>query len=228
MNKTGLECRGVSYFPTGVGEKRQPLLQGVCARFEKGRISLLTGEMGAGKTTLLSILAGLLRPAEGEVIAEGLPVSRWSSAHLDRWRRKMGFVFQSCHLWAELTALENVILPMIPRGETLARLRTMGMESLMKLGVEDLAGRCVRGLSLGERQRVAVARALVSQPAFLLADEPTAHQDEDGVNIVLDLLASVADGNATVVVASHDPRLFKDIRIEHRWRLTEGKIERIS
>ena len=228
MTPAGLEARGVSYFPEGAGGEEGALLRKVSARFEKGRITLLSGEMGAGKTTLLNTLAGLLRPAEGEVIAEGLAVSHWTSAHLDRWRRDVGLVFQSCHLWAGLTVLENVILPMIPRGEKLARLRTFGLESLKRLGVAHLAGRRARGLSLGERQRVTVARALVSRPAFVLADEPTAHQDEGGVAIVLDCLASAAEGNATLVVASHDPRVLKDLRIEHRWHLTKGRIERIS
>lgn len=226
MSEPGLECRNVSYVGTGFpGEPRQ-VLRRATASFGKGRVALVTGEMGAGKTTLLSVLAGLLRPTEGEVIAEGFPVSRWTMTHRDRWRRKVGLVFQASHLWADLTVLENVMLPMIPRSKSLNRQRSAGLESLEMLGVAHLAGRSVRELSAGERQRVSVSRAMVSRPAVVLADEPTAHQDEEGVMRILGCLVLAAGWNAAVVVASHDPRVEEAGRSQDRWHMTQGRIER--
>jgi ABC-type lipoprotein export system ATPase subunit len=227
MNDVGLECREVAFAPGGPAQGHTPILDGVTAIFGKGSPALVTGPMGAGKSTLLHILAGLLRPSRGEVLAEGRPVSRWTAAHRDLWRRSAGIALQASSLWPELTALENVMLPLIPRGKALTTLRAMGLEALESLGVSHLAGRTARLLSGGERQRVAVARALVSRPAFLFVDEPTAHQDDDGVRRILESVSSAVSWNATVVAASHDPRvaeagLFKDL-----WRLTGGRLERI-
>jgi ABC-type lipoprotein export system ATPase subunit len=226
MKETGLECRDMSFAPRGWAEDRPPLLDGIDACFPEGTISLVTGPMGAGKSTLLHILSGLLRPTRGEVIAGGRPISRWTAAHRDRWRRGAGIAFQSSSLWPELTALENVILPMVPRGSSLPALRATGRGALESVGVGGLAGRSVRSLSGGERQRVSVARALVSRPAFLFVDEPTAHQDEEGVGQVLGAISSAPAWNATVVVASHDPRVAGADLFAHRWNLKDGGLER--
>jgi ABC-type lipoprotein export system ATPase subunit len=161
------------------------------------------------------------------VLAGGQPVSRWTAAHRDRWRRSVGIAFQASSLWPELTALENVILPMVPRGKSLPTLRALGLEVLEALGVSDLAGRKARVLSGGERQRAAIARALVSRPAFLFVDEPTAHQDDQGVKQVLGAISSSTAWGATLVVASHDPRVADEGLFSDRWHLTAGRLERI-
>jgi len=227
MNEGGLECRGVWFHPRDrAGEGQQAILDGVNAVFAKGSLALITGPMGAGKSTLIHILSGLLRPTQGEVIAEGKPVSRWTTAHRDLWRRRVGIAFQTSSLWPELTALENVILPMIPRARSLPTLRSLALESLDALGVSHLAGKDVRLLSGGERQRVALARALVSRPAFLFADEPTAHQDNEGVKQVLGAVSSAIAWNAAVVVASHDPRVPETGLFNDRWHLAAGRLEK--
>lgn len=225
MIDCGLECRQVTFAPAERSAAGQAaVLDGVSAGFRKGSLSLIAGPMGAGKSTLLHILAGLLRPTAGEVLAEGRPVSRWTAAHRDQWRRSVGIAFQASSLWPELTALENVMLPMVPRGMRVATLRTLGLEALDALGISDLAGRSARVLSGGERQRVAMARALVSRPAFLLVDEPTAHQDDDGVRRVLGAISSAAEWGATVVVASHDPRVAESRLFPDRWHLEAGRL----
>jgi putative ABC transport system ATP-binding protein len=228
MNHVGLECREVAYAPPGdPAQAPAPILDGATASFVKGAPALVTGPMGAGKSTLLHILAGLLRPSRGEVLAEGRPVSRWTAAHRDLWRRSVGIALQASSLWPELTALENAMLPLIPRGKPLAALRTLGLEALESLGVSHLAGRSARLLSGGERQRVAVARALASRPAFLFLDEPTAHQDAEGVRRILGAVSSAVSWNATVVAASHDPRVAEAGLFQDLWRLTGGRLERI-
>jgi ABC-type lipoprotein export system ATPase subunit len=227
MNDAGLECREVAFAPRDLAEGQPPILDGVNASFAKGALTLITGPMGAGKSTLLHIIAGLLRPTRGEVIAGGRPVSRWTAAHRDLWRRSVGIAFQASSLWPELTVLENVILPMVPRDKSLPTIRALGLEALEALGVSDLAGRSARILSGGERQRVAVARALVSRPAFLFVDEPTAHQDDEGVRRVLGAISSATEWTATVVVASHDPRVADAGLFVDRLHLKDGRLERM-
>lgn len=227
MNHAGLECREVTFSPGERPGGPPPILDGVSAAFRNGSPALITGPMGAGKSTLLHILAGLLRPTRGEVLAEGRPVSRWTAAHRDLWRRNVGIAFQASTLWPELTALENVMLPMVPRGKGLRTLRAQGLEALEALGVADIAGRNARTLSGGERQRVAVARALVSRPAYLFVDEPTAHQDDEGVRQVLGALSSATAWHAVILAASHDPRVAEADLFSDLWRLTEGRLERV-
>ena len=194
------------------------------ATFNAGQLALINGETGAGKTTLLHVLAGLLRPTQGEVLADGDPVSRWVSAHRDRWRRRVGIVFQSDRLVDDLSALENVFLPLLPRGYPLAECRQLAMSALGRLQVDGLATETTYKLSGGERQRVSIARALVSQPAFLLADEPTAHQDRNGASFITDTLQAVATAGTTVVVTAHDERLLASDITRQRYRLERGRL----
>jgi ABC-type lipoprotein export system ATPase subunit len=222
-----IEARKIGYSYPGPGGREIPVLRSVSAAFAKGSAVLVTGAMGAGKSTLLHILAGILRPTEGEVLMEGKAVSRWTAAHRDRWRRNVGIVFQTTYLWPELTPLENVFLPLVPRGVSVNDLRSMGQESLKAFEVLHLAGRKVRDLSGGEKQRLALARAWVARPPILLVDEPTSHQDDEGVKIVLERIAADVRLGATVVAASHDPRIESE-PFRERWRLAAGKLERMS
>jgi putative ABC transport system ATP-binding protein len=201
------------------------VLRDVSAEFPRGGLSLVTGATGAGKSSLLHLLAGLLRPTAGEVLADGAPVSRWAVGYRDRWRRRVGIVFQSANLFSGLSVLENVILPLIPRGRSLAALRAAGHEVLAELGLADLAGASADRLSGGERQRVALARALVGRPDFLMADEPTAHQDPGNAARVLQVLAACRTRGAAVVVAAHDPRVVGAGVADRRWHLAAGRLE---
>ena len=204
---------------------RRIVLKNVSAVFPRGGLSLVTGATGAGKSSLLHLLAGLLRPTSGEVLADGAPVSRWSAAHRDRWRRRVGIVFQAANLFSELSVLENVILPLVPRAASLTALRAAGREVLAQLALAHLAGAQASQLSGGERQRTALARALVGRPDFLIADEPTAHQDPANAEGVLQALAALRRRNAVVVVAAHDPRVVAAGVADHRWRLDAGRLE---
>jgi len=215
-----LECREISVTASGGSEA---LLRGISAHFGPG-INLIMGETGAGKTTLLQILAGLRRPSSGEVLASGAPISRWVTRHRDLWRRSVGMAFQHTHLIPELTALENVMAPLSPRGLTLARIEALSWEALLQLEAETLVGRQAFRLSGGERQRVGLARAIVGQPEYLLADEPTAHQDVHGFGLVVASLERLATGGSVVVVASHDPRLLERSDFLTRFRLTAGRL----
>jgi putative ABC transport system ATP-binding protein len=208
------------------GQRR--VLDGVDASFLPGEVTLIAGPTGSGKSTLLHLLGGLLRPTEGTVFAGDEPVSRWTAGHRDRWRRDVGIALQDPHLLPGLSALENVILPLVPRGATLAELRAAGRGALEAVGAGDLAGSGSGALSGGERQRVGLARALVSRPGYVLVDEPTAHQDPGGVALVVAALEAARARGAVVVASAHDPRLLEAGLGGSLLRLTDGRLEPCS
>ena len=189
------------------GAADRPILQGIDLRFSAATVTLLTGPTGAGKSSLLHLLGGLLRPTEGQIVADGEAISRWTAAHRDRWRRQVGIAFQQAHLVADLSVEENVLLPLVPRPGGLRAKSAAVREWLERLQVAALAEQPARELSGGERQRVALARALVTEPRLLLLDEPTAHQDRAQVARILEELDAARRRGALVVVATHDPRL---------------------
>ncbi|MBW1878997.1 MAG: ATP-binding cassette domain-containing protein [Deltaproteobacteria bacterium] len=197
-----LRCEGVSLL-----RGQRAVLSGIDATFPTGAVSLITGPTGVGKSTLLHLLGGLMRPTEGTVFAGDAPISRWTAGHRDEWRRRVGMALQAPHLLPGLTALENTLLPLVPRATSLADLRERAREVLGWLGAGHLADEPAGELSGGERQRVSLARSLVGAPDFLLWDEPTAHQDADGVALIADALRRERDRGAVVVAAAHDPRL---------------------
>lgn len=223
---TTLTCRDVTLTrPTPDGQPRT-ILDGVTATFASGSFHLIVGAIGSGKTTLLHLLATLLRPTSGVVLADDQPVSRFTAAHRDRWRRGVGLAFQAALLLPELTALENVMLPLIPRAPSLSQARQHALNQLERLQITHLAARRPPGLSGGERQRVTLARALVHAPALILADEPTAHQDPDGAALVLRLLTEEQARGATLIVVSHDLAVLQSDAPDVTWRLAEGALTR--
>jgi ABC-type lipoprotein export system ATPase subunit len=168
---------------------------------------LLAGVSGSGKSTLLNILAGLLRPSAGSAIVGGQDLTELSEAMLDRWRgRHVGYVPQRLHLIASLDVLDNLQLAQYLAGRRANRAAATAL--LASLGIDALALRMPDQLSQGQAQRVAVARAVINQPALLLADEPTAALDDVQAASAIELLASQADAvGATLIVASHDARI---------------------
>ena len=201
-----LVCQEVSLSRRRADASERAILKDVNLTLTAGQGAMISGKTGAGKSTLLHLLAGLLRPSQGQIIANGQPVSRWNTVHRDLWRRQVGIVFQHPHLINEFTVLENVILPMIPRGTSLTRLRKLAWEALDTFGISHLAKQNVLSLSGGEQQRVAIARAIVSRPAILIADEPTAHQDDEGAALIIEILTGWKLPHTIIIVAAHDSR----------------------
>jgi putative ABC transport system ATP-binding protein len=201
------------------------VLKGIDAVFEPASLTLISGPTGAGKTTLLHLLAGLLRPTAGEVCWGDRAISRWHSGHKDRWRRKVGIVFQHQQLLGDLTAGENVLLPLIPRKISLKEQEAAVAQALHRVDLGDKAARLAARLSGGERQRLSMARAIASGPALLLADEPSAFQDEVQTGNLIDLLQAEKERGAIVVVCSHDPRLRETGRFDQHHRLVRGRLE---
>jgi len=221
-----LACRNLTYaYPNGASSATTPLLRDIDAVFSGGRIVLISGQSGAGKSTLLHLLAGLLRPTSGEILADGQPVSRWLTAHRDRWRRRVGIVFQQDHLVNDLTVLENVMLPLIPRSGSPRYWRESSQNILARLNAGGLVRQSVSTLSGGQRQRVATARALVDAPDYILADEPTAHQDLDNAQRLGHLLQQATERGAVVVVAAHDRHVDEWLRVDQHLLLANGNLE---
>jgi putative ABC transport system ATP-binding protein len=189
----------------GEGAAAVDALAGVSVDFERGRYSAIMGPSGSGKSTLMHILAGLDRPTEGSVRIDDVEITALDDADLTRLRRdKLGFVFQFFNLIPVLTARENIVLPLSIAGRDaepayLDRLvETVGLQDRLTHRPAELSG--------GQQQRVAVARALVSRPAVVFADEPTGNLDSKASEEILRMLrGSVDELGQTVVMVTHDP-----------------------
>ena len=223
-----LVCQEVSLSRRRADASERAILKDVNLTLTAGQGAMISGKTGAGKSTLLHLLAGLLRPSQGQIIANGQPVSRWNTVHRDLWRRQVGIVFQHPHLINEFTVLENVILPMIPRGTSLTQLRKLAWDALDTFGISHLAKQNVLSLSGGEQQRVAIARAIVSRPAILIADEPTAHQDDEGAALIIEKLAGCKLPHTIVIVAAHDPRWTQHRKFaDKHFLLEDGRLKEL-
>jgi putative ABC transport system ATP-binding protein len=189
----------------GEGDAAVDALAGITTSFERGRYSAIMGPSGSGKSTLMHILAGLDRPTSGSVVLDGVEITDLDDGDLTRLRRdKLGFIFQFYNLIPVLTAEENIVLPLSIAGEKPDRewLRQL----VDTVGLADRLTHRPAELSGGQQQRVAVARALISKPAVVFADEPTGNLDSRASEEVLRMLRrSVDDLGQTVVMVTHDP-----------------------
>jgi putative ABC transport system ATP-binding protein len=184
-------------------------LRGADFSAEAGEIVAIMGPSGSGKSTLLHCLAGILAPDKGEVVFSGERIDRLSEARRSELRRgKFGFVFQFGQLVPELTAEENVALPLLLTNRTRAEAFTSARPWFGRLGIDGLEERLSSELSGGEAQRVALARALVAHPQVLFADEPTGSLDSLSGEQVMNLLVDTArEQGTTVVIVTHEPRV---------------------
>ncbi|WP_368497602.1 ABC transporter ATP-binding protein [Herbiconiux sp. A18JL235] len=172
-----------------------------------GRMHCLAGRSGSGKTSILKAAAGLVRPNAGVVAWSGTAVTQLGDDAVTALRRRhVGYLDQGGVLLSGLTALENVLLPAVPDGETRARGRA-ARDLLRRLGVGERMRSRPEELSGGERQRVALARALLFDPPLLVVDEPTASLDRENADTVIALLRGLADAGTAVLVSAHDPNL---------------------
>lgn len=176
--------------------------------FEKGKMYCITGKSGAGKTTLLSVLSGLAKPTEGEILYEDNNI-----AVIDKYKfrsRYIGVVFQSFNLLTKFTAVENVVLSMDIAGVRGIDKKQRAMELLKSVGLsEDEANRRVLLLSGGQQQRVAIARAISYDPDIILADEPTGNLDTETQNEIIEIFRRLANEGKCVILVSHSPEVAK-------------------
>ncbi|MGH7896774.1 MAG: cell division ATP-binding protein FtsE, partial [Candidatus Binatia bacterium] len=190
---------------------RSSALNDVSLRVEPGEFVFLTGPSGAGKTTLLRLLLGAEAATAGQVVIAGRSLARLGRRGITTLRRAIGMVFQDSKLLPGLSVLDNVALPAEAAGAGRREAHSKAFALLRDLGLKDFVRRSPRSLSGGEQQRVAFARALVNQPALLLADEPTGNLDEESAARIVELMRRAHRGGATVVVATHDPALLRSL-----------------
>ena len=185
------------------------VLRGLSLSVGKGEVVVVVGASGVGKSTLLHILGALDRPTAGEVVLDGREISRLSDRELADVRgRRVGFVFQFHHLLPEFSALENVMLPRMVVGEGKGEAERAARAVLDEVGLGARLEHRPAELSGGEQQRVAVARALVNEPAVVLADEPSGNLDRDSGRRLQDLLWGLREARGrTFVIATHDPSI---------------------
>ena len=185
------------------------VLKGIDLHINKGEIVSIVGPSGAGKTTLLQIIGTLDKPDSGSIVIDGIDVSNLSKAKLSDFRnRHLGFVFQFHQLLPEFTALENIMIPAFIAGTSQSEAKERAMELLKFMGLEDRAGHKPNELSGGEKQRVAVARALVNKPAVILADEPSGSLDSKNKAELHQLFFDLRDQfGQTFVIVTHDESL---------------------
>ena len=185
------------------------VLKGIDLHIAKGEIVSIVGPSGAGKTTLLQIIGTLDKPDSGNIIVDGIDVGKLSTAKLSDFRnRHLGFVFQFHQLLPEFTALENIMIPAFIAGKSTKEAKERAMELLAFMGLEDRAQHKPNELSGGEKQRVAVARALVNNPAVILADEPSGSLDSKNKAELHQLFFDLRDKyGQTFVIVTHDEGL---------------------
>jgi len=202
-----------------------PVLKGADLEVRRGEIVVIIGPSGSGKSTLLHILGGLDTPSQGKVWVGEEDVFVMDEERRARFRnRSLGFVFQFHHLLPEFTALENVCMPALIKGESLREAHPRGEALLRDVGLLQRMHHKPNELSGGEQQRVAVARALMNDPQFVLADEPSGNLDEEnGLQLHRLLTQLSADYGISFVIATHNPDLTK--RAGRVLRLQDGKLQ---
>lgn len=222
MMNTMIVAKGISKIYQ-MGEEKVHALRGVSFEVRKKEFISIMGPSGSGKSTLLHILGCLDKPTAGELFIENLNVRKASDNRLAEVRnQKIGFVFQSFNLMAKATALENVELPLIYAGMRKRERRELALSVLERVGLADRVTHRPTELSGGQRQRVAIARAIATDPAFILADEPTGALDTTTGAQIMELFAELNEEGNTVVVITHDSNIASQTK--RAIRLLDGEI----
>jgi putative ABC transport system ATP-binding protein len=187
-------------------EAETAALTGVSFSIDPGDFVAIIGPSGSGKSTLLNLIGGLDRPTNGKVLIDGVDISKIPNTELARIRnRKIGFVFQSFNLISRITAVENVELPLLVTSMSRPEIRKRALFLLDEFGIKEKADRKPGQMSGGEQQRVAVARALATDPLVLLGDEPTGNLDTKSTQVMVDLFIKLnAEMKKTIVVITHN------------------------
>ncbi len=227
-NKPMVVVEGLSkYFSTGGSSVKA--VDGVSFSLGRGALIAIKGTSGSGKTTLLNLLGTLDKPTAGSIIVDGIKVSEMSGSKEVRYRRnKVGFIFQSYYLMPNLSAVENVMLPLDIKGVKQGEGMVKAHQLLEQVGLKDNARQRRRPsrLSGGEQQRVAIARALANEPPLILADEPTGNLDSKTGKKIVELLCGLAKEGKTVIIATHDTAIAA--KADTMLEMEDGKITSIS
>ncbi|MBW4680429.1 MAG: ABC transporter ATP-binding protein [Microcoleus vaginatus WJT46-NPBG5] len=190
----------------GMGNTEVRALNGVDLTIEQGEYCSIMGASGSGKSSAMNIIGCLDRPTSGKYYLDGLDVAEMDESELAKIRNlKLGFVFQQFHLLSQLSALENVMLPMVYAGVSSQERRDRATEALIRVGLENRLNNKPNQLSGGQQQRVAIARSIVNRPVLLLADEPTGALDSKTTQEVIDIFSELNAAGITIVMVTHEP-----------------------
>jgi putative ABC transport system ATP-binding protein len=203
-SRTVISARGLTRLYK-LGDSEVVGINQVDLKIAPGELVVLKGNSGSGKSTLLSLLAGLDRPTRGDLKVAGHDLNKTSDSDLTHFRRQVvGMVFQSFNLLPTLNVIENICLPALLAGKSFAQSRSKAMELLTWLGLDTRLNHLPAQLSGGEMQRTAIARAMINEPAIILADEPTGNLDSRNGQIVIDLLVELnRKWGRTIMIATH-------------------------
>jgi putative ABC transport system ATP-binding protein len=206
------------------GKEKIEVLKDLDLTINEGAFEALMGPSGSGKSTLLNLIAGLDSPNTGTITVGGADLTGMSDSGRARWRSvNIGFVFQTYNLLPVLTALQNVELPLLLTKLSGAERKKRAQTALRIVGLEDRMGHYPRQLSGGQEQRVTIARAIVSDPKIIVADEPTGDLDRENANEILNLLERLnREFKKTIVMVTHDPAAAE--RAQHQRHLDKGKL----
>lgn len=196
----------------GKGEEKVEALKNVNLVIEDGKFTAIIGKSGSGKTTLMNLIGGLDNPTQGQISADDMDITSLNSKELAKYRNQTtGFVFQSFYLEPSFTVLENVCMPLTIAGIGKKEREERAKDMLISLGLEDKIYKKTNDLSGGQKQRACIARALVSNPKIILADEPTGNLDSENGSEVIRLLRRIADEGKSVILVTHNPEDAKKI-----------------
>jgi len=200
-----LEVKNVSkIYSTRFGSAKVQALSDMNFSVDEGEYVAIMGESGSGKTTLLNILAALDRPTGGEVLLKGRKLTEIREKELSAFRRdNLGFVFQDFNLLDNFSLRDNILLPLVLQGKTVAQMEQLVEPVAERLGIASLLAKYPYEVSGGQKQRVAVARAVITRPQLILADEPTGNLDSSNGAEVMKILDELHRGGATIVMATH-------------------------
>ena len=191
-------------YTTRLGGTKVQALSGVSFTVEQGEFVAIMGESGSGKTTLLNILAALDRPTSGQVYLNMRDIAALSEKEISAFRRDhLGFVFQDFNLLDTFSLQDNIFLPLVLSGKKYPEMKTRLQPIAARLGIEKLLGKFPYEVSGGQKQRAAIARAIITNPELLLADEPTGALDSRSAGQILDLFEAVNQGGQTILMVTH-------------------------
>jgi putative ABC transport system ATP-binding protein len=183
-----------------------PILKDINLMISQGECVILKGVSGSGKTTLLSLIAGLDKPSSGKILIEGDPISKLPDRYASELRaKKIGMVFQHYNLFDHLTVRENVMITLVPSGLKMKEIDIKVDEALEVANIDHKQHTLASRLSGGEKQRTAIARALVADPNIILCDEPTANLDRDNSLLFIEMVKKLHAMGKTIIIATHDP-----------------------
>ncbi len=201
-------------------------IHGVSAGIDLNQLTVLKGPSGSGKTTLLSLIGCMTRPTSGRIYLLGREITSLPERFLTEIRQKtFGFIFQQFNLVKGITVLENVMLPAYPSGEKYSSLKKRAMDLLGVLNISAKANSKVEWLSGGEAQRVTIARAMINNPAVIIADEPTAHLDTTLSQELMGILGKFKNDSRTILMASHDPIVYESSIVDRVIHVRDGRID---